>query len=197
MGRFWSVLRRLVNRPFQHMEGLTTVNKVLTTLGLSSVIPLAYLLSREYPIPWWVTPLAILVTAYLFWCAGRAVEIARGPQACINPVQLDEPPKIFYVRIKNGPIRATITIRVTGITDSSGHDLLERSWEGHWRGRGADFAGDLGPSQKEQYGILGVAPGPNGNPSLYIYSRESRHDSAEAEHTNPTFIFCSKDVPLE
>jgi hypothetical protein len=130
-------------------------------------------------VPWWTLPLVALAAFYLSLTAGMAWERALSPQVEVGPLDLirgDWEGKIglFYVPIKNGPVPATIKIRINGVV-SSGVPPLEHSQEGHWRGLRADFDGTFAARERAQYGLIGVGPHPGSrNPSLFIWGTEGR-----------------------
>jgi len=145
--------------------------------------------------PWWVFVLILLMFACLTFTAGMAVPSAIGPSVEVGPlIELDVPNKVFFVLLRNGPIPAKASLRITQVTDSFGTRHIEHSWEGHWRGRPPNFVGDLVEHDLAQYGLLGVAQFPSGNPTLVIYSKDPAGRQATSEHT---FISISRDVPLE
>ena len=145
-------------------------------------------------IPWWILPIAVLVTFYVSLTAGMAWVLSRGLSVSVGPVCLDEPVKLFYTRLEIGPVAAKVTGTVVKVVDSFGTSLIERSWEGHLRGRPPKFDKQLAAHTQADYGWVGVTTFASGNPTLFIYTREHAQNRIESGHG---VITISRDVPLE
>ncbi len=136
-----------------------------------------------------------LMVIYASLTAGLAWAETRGPEIEIGPLLLDIPVKIFYFWVATGEIPATVRFRVISVLDSTGEEKTERSWQGHWRGKTADFDGNLPANDRIQYGLLGVSRRPSGNMSVIIFSKEKFED--RQNQNSHSAIFISRDVLLE
>jgi hypothetical protein len=191
MARFFREWRQLFFAPLPWVGGPAVMVKFLSSAAFAAL--LAWLASFFRDVPGWTLPLAAFVVFYASLTAGMAWDRALTPQVEVSPLLLTKgrwgnASGLFYVLVKNGPVPATVRINVVA-AESSGIRHTERPWDGHWRGRGSDFDGSFAAKDQSQYGLVGVASQPSGNPTLFIWSKEG-----EARGVHPPI---SLDAPLE
>jgi hypothetical protein len=190
----WRFLREwgpLVVTPWKLLSGAIGLAKILVPLIPTSVVVfLGLAIVSLGTVPWWTVPAAVLAAVWLAATAGMALERARGPEIRVGPLELDTAVKVLYVLITNGPAPVKVRALIVRVSDSSSpRRILEHSWEGHWRGRPADFDGQLRPYEEAQYGLLIVIRFPESHPGIYLFSREVIQDQHRA-------ISLSRNLPL-
>jgi hypothetical protein len=159
----------------------------------------------------WVPYLVAPAILYATWKAAVAWEKSKGPIVEVGPLSLEYRGDdlrlpivdsqnqtilagLFFVRVTNGPVPARVCFLIVSVTDSRSDTQTERSWQGHWRSRLPDFDGTLAAGEQAQYGFIGVARFPSGNPALFIYSSDSWDKKTPTKHS---MIPISLNVPLE
>ncbi len=174
------------------MGGITTIASVLKVaipLVASATVFAAFATiwnAWQIPVPWWAIALVQFFFCYLIGTACMAWERAKGPSVVVSPLKVDHIP-VFYIVVTNGPVPSKVKFKITSAVNSNGADLIERSWEGHWRGRNLDFDGEFSEFEQAQYGLLGVVEHQSGSRHLFIWSREQAVHSA-SRWVAPVFI---------
>lgn len=187
---WWVSIVWLKDVPDGAKKGWERLFQGLAFLGVSASVLNNFWMVVQLFAPYLLLP----AIAYLAWKAGRAWERTRGPSVKIGSEEIDVGIKVFFVMVNNGSIPAKIRIRIVRVTDSFGTRHIEHPYEGHWRGRPRDFDGDLVEYDEAQYGLLGVGQFPSGNPTLFIYSKDSVGQSDQSQHAG---IPISRDLPLK
>ncbi len=200
--RFLHEWNHLFFAPLQVLGRLTAVVKPLEPIttalfGVGIYAGLSWLFWK-IPIaaPWKILLLAVIPIWWASFTAGRAWEISNDFSIFISPLAIDGPTRMFYMRIRNGPVPIQMVGNIVRITGAKGDDRrLGRSWEGHWRDQPASFNGDLAALEEEDYGWLHVREQlASGNSTLCVYSRETTPWHARAgDHS---LVSASLDVPL-
>lgn len=192
MAAFFREWGRLLAAPLPWIGGVAPMLKFISAATLASVATAVAAWFGD--ISGWILPVVVFIVGYLALTAGMAWERALPLYVEVGSLKLDENRwggsiGLFHVLLKNGPIPATIKVKINGIY-SLGIRHSDRAWEGHWRSRGTDFNGHLDAREEQQYGLIGIGTQQaSGHPTLFIWTRE-----LDSSGQYPT---ASLDAPLE
>ncbi len=197
---FFKEWGKAIISPASRLAGWTPLAKALASilpaaLGASAIAAIAAWVKEPVPVPVWAVCLSSLALLWLSVTAGLAAERASRPSVHVSSLHLDAGCSLFFVDVTNGPVPAKVQLLVNSVVDSFGTRHVEHSWEGHWRGRPAEFDGSLSEHEEGQYGLLGIGKHlGSGNPALFIWSRDEVQPGKEPKRV---FVPISRDLPLE